>query len=87
MREFCEWRAAYRIEPWGDWRDDLRIGKLAAAVVAQLVHKSQKPGDFMPHFEQAPERKTRSVDELKQEFAKAKGLIDRLTTKPGLPNG
>jgi hypothetical protein len=58
-REFLEWMAFYRIEPWGDERADLRAGVIASTVanVSGTVRKGQRPyrpGDFALKFGGAP---------------------------------
>ena len=53
-REFAEWMAFYRLEPWGEQRGDLRIGILAAVVANMFRKKGRRalqPVDFMPKFE------------------------------------
>lgn len=45
-REFAEWMAYNRLEPFGDLRADYRSGMLAA-LVAQAFGADAKPEDFM----------------------------------------
>lgn len=58
MREFRQWQAIYRIEPFGDdW--------LQAAVITAKIHNVNckekiKPRDVMPHFDGAEQ----SVEEM-----------------------
>ena len=58
MREFREWQAIYRIEPFGDdW--------LQAAVITAKIHNVNckekiKPRDVMPQFQAAAQ----SVEEM-----------------------
>lgn len=51
-REFAEWVAEYRIEPWGEIRSDLRAGIIASSVLAPYCKKGQgpRPIDLMPNF-------------------------------------
>lgn len=52
-REFAEWEAFYRLEPWGDYRADYRMGILAAVTVNQWRGKRDAPAmpdDFLPRF-------------------------------------
>ncbi len=51
-RQYAEWQVIYGIEPWGEWRADLRMGILATAVVAPHLKPGAKtkPADFMPDF-------------------------------------
>lgn len=44
----CGWRAYYELEPFGEWRDDLRIGYAFAQMAASLGAESPRPKDFMP---------------------------------------
>ncbi len=66
-REFGEWVEFAKIEPFGDWRADLR-----SATICQILAnvnrnpKKTKPyrvEDFMPRFER-PERQPQSDDEI-----------------------
>jgi len=49
-RELTEYRALYELEPWGEDRDDWRVGQLTALVSNLFREKGAKPrpaGDFM----------------------------------------
>jgi len=51
---FAEWMAYSRIEPWGEDRDDLRIGILASMIANMFREKGKKayaPQDFILNFE------------------------------------
>ena len=52
--QFAEWMAYSRLEPWGEERDDLRMG-IVASTIANVYRKEGKkpfkPADFMPQFE------------------------------------
>lgn len=55
-REFGEWMAFYRLEPFGEDRADLRMGILAAltANIARDEKRRRDPyevDDFMPKFD------------------------------------
>lgn len=56
-RELTEWGLYYELEPFGEWRADLRMGIQTAAQVNSVPrnkkerHKAWKPEDFMPDFE------------------------------------
>lgn len=53
-RDFAEWLAYSRLEPWGEERDDLRMGIIAATIANANRGKNQKaykPADFIPDFE------------------------------------
>jgi len=58
--ELSEWMAYYQINPFGEWRADLRNG-ITAAVMAN-AHRGRgarafKAKDFIPQFDR-PEKKT-----------------------------
>lgn len=55
--EFRQWCTFYQIEPWGDYRADLRAAHIAAAVKnlhAATFNETQdwEPADFMPYLDQ-----------------------------------
>ncbi len=57
-RDFAEWIAYSRMEPWGEERDDLRMGIIASTIANANRGKNQKPFTpqmFMPQFEQETE--------------------------------
>ena len=59
--ELAEWRAFDRVEPFGEYRADLRMGILAATIVNINRGKRAKPvvpRDFMP-FPREGERRSR----------------------------
>ena len=62
-KQFGEWIAYQNIEPFGEWRDDLRAGIMASTVANSVRAKGQqaaKPSDFMPEFKKGkkqPEKK------------------------------
>jgi hypothetical protein len=52
-REFSEWQAYHQVEPFGQLRDDFRMGILAATVVNLFKSETDepaKPTDFLPEF-------------------------------------
>jgi len=52
--QFAEWMAYSRLEPWGEERDDLRMGIIASTIANANRGKNSKPfkpQDFMPKFE------------------------------------
>ena len=62
-REFAEWMAFYRLEPFGEERADLRMAILAAVIAnANRDPKQRKqpyePKDFMPQFDQPQDTET-----------------------------
>lgn len=54
--ELAEWMAFYRLEPFGEERDDLRTG-IVASTVAETARDTKRrrrpyrPKDFMPQFD------------------------------------
>lgn len=72
-REISEWAAYYRINPWGQFRADLRMGIQAALFANANSQKGKtfKPSDFMPFIDQhtepvsSEELKTRIVEAFK----------------------
>jgi len=53
-RDFAGWMAYSRLEPWGEERDDLRMGIIASTIANANRPKNRKaytPADFMPDFE------------------------------------
>ena len=63
--QFAEWMAFSTIEPWGQDRDDLRMG-IVASTIANANRgkntKAYKPQDFMPQFE--PETEEQAAERL-----------------------
>jgi len=57
-REFTEWMAYFKLEPFGEERADLRAGIIASATVNMQMDPQKstptKPQDFMPKFEPDP---------------------------------
>lgn len=79
-RELAEWMAYYRIEPWGEERDDLRAG-IVASTVANTARDPRKrprpfrPRDFMPDFGR-PEQTWQEQLQLVEMFNRAFGGRD-----------
>lgn len=74
-RELTEWAAYELVEPFGEWRDDLRSGIVASTIANALRGKgsrSFKPEDFIPEFGQAEEKRM-SPEETIAAFAAAFG--------------
>lgn len=62
-RAFAEWMAYSRLEPWGEERDDLRMGIIASTIANANRGKGQKPfkpQQFMPDFEPEDEDTARA---------------------------
>ena len=56
--QFAEWMAFSRLEPWGEDRDDLRMGIIASTIANVYRGKGKKPfkpTDFIPNFEPVSE--------------------------------
>ncbi len=72
-KQFAEWMAYSRLEPWGEKRDDLRMGIVASTVANVNRGRNQKPyrpQDFMPSFE--PETEEQAAERL---IAKARAAL------------
>jgi hypothetical protein len=62
---YAEWMAYSRIEPWGEEREDLRIGILASMIANMFREKGKKayqPQDFILNFE--PEDEEAKVQKM-----------------------
>lgn len=60
-KEFSEWLAYFQLEPWGEYRDDLRMGVLTVRVANALRSKDSQPTtlkDYIFRFDEDPEEKT-----------------------------
>ena len=72
--QFAEWMAYSRLEPWGEDRDDLRMG-IVASVIANSNRgkgkKPYKPQDFMPDFE--PEDEAAAIARIRENLRKTLG--------------
>ena len=72
-RDFAMWMAYSRLEPWGEERDDLRMGIVASTIANANRGKGQKaftPDQFMPSFE--PETEEQAAERL---IAKARAAL------------
>jgi hypothetical protein len=49
-REFAEWIAYARIQPFGELRDDQRAGAIASAIVNTHIKKNAKPFTWRSFF-------------------------------------
>lgn len=73
--EFRDWQAFFEVEPFGQLRDDLRAGTIAATIAN--IHRDKKRRnkpysirDFMPGYELAlSEQQTQSAATLLQKIA------------------
>jgi hypothetical protein len=67
--ELAEWQAFYILEPFGDRRQDNRIGTLASLLMAPNIKKGKKAPEWYeifpePVFAVKPKKK-QSLDEMK----------------------
>jgi len=53
--ELMVWESFYKEQPFGLWRDDLRMSILASTVANTVSSKRFKPIDFMPFEKQQDE--------------------------------
>ena len=75
-REFAEWVAYSRIEPFGERRADLR-----SATVAQVMYNmwrgssdpAKTAADFMPDFERAKGAQQQTVEQMQANLMRALG--------------
>jgi len=73
-RQFAEWMAYSRLEPWGEDRDDLRMGIMASVIANSNRGKGKKPykpQDFMPNFE--PEDEAAAIERIRENLRKTLG--------------
>lgn len=65
-RDYLDWQALYREDPWDQDRADLRAGIVAAAALAPYSKKGNvpRPGDFMPYVKRGPRRQ--SPEQIKE---------------------
>ena len=83
--EFERWKIAYRFDPWGEERGDLRAGIVASAAVASNPYckRVPPPGDFMPQFGPKAEKREQALkprqneEEMKSQFSAFKKAITR----------
>lgn len=58
-RELSEWQAFFRLEPMPEQRADFRSGVIASVIANSNRTKNTKPfepHDFIPDYDQAPEK-------------------------------
>lgn len=71
-REFAEWQAYDRVEPFGEVRADFRAGIIASTIVNLFKSKGDKPArpdEFLPTFGEAPAPEAPSARDRDQETA------------------
>ena len=55
-RELSQWEAFERIEPFGEWRGDVRAAMVCATVMnSQGARPAARTSDYMPQFGPPPE--------------------------------
>lgn len=72
--QFAEWLAYSRLEPWGEDRDDLRMGIMASVIANSNRGKGKKPykpQDFMPDFE--PRDEAATIARIRENLRKSLG--------------
>jgi len=77
LAEYHSWIDFYTVEPWGDFRADLRTGLLATVIVRMLGAKGSraKPLDFMPIIARQVER---SRDRAGDPGAEVRAYLDTI---------
>jgi hypothetical protein len=68
---FEGWKAAYRVEPWGD--DWWQTGVIASAAVNPHIRSTKKPEDFMPMTKRALQ--FTNVDEIENALKAMCGVV------------
>ena len=78
--EFYEWSVFAEIEPFGEWRADLRAGIVASTFASAHRRKGSRqptPKDFMPTFGEKTVRR-QSVSEQRAIFEQANIGLQKL---------
>lgn len=79
--ELGQWMALYRIEPFGDERNDLHAGIVASTIVNCTPRKDSrqyKPTDFMPRWDRQDQVDNDPDQKIaKAEWAKVKKLFGK----------
>ena len=83
-RQYLDWQIIYGIEPWGEWRSDLRMGILASAVIAPHAKKGKEPEpkDFMPDFTESKKAK-QTPEQQAQIFQRVAAPWGKVVVKKG----
>lgn len=75
--EFAEWIAFHRIDPWSEYRDDLRMAMLATLTANINRGKGKRPfkvDDFIPTFDPPKkQQKPGNIAEIMAFFCRATG--------------
>lgn len=78
VHEFNLWVELYRVDPWGEWRDDLRAGIVASTVANVMTTGGKfKPSDFVPDFDPraAEEPAEKTPEQLKDVLLKVTAMM------------
>jgi hypothetical protein len=68
-REFAEWMAYYRLEPWGEERADMRMAVEASSIVNCWIdakHRT-KPKDFL-YLRDEQDQEQQNIEAMKAQF-------------------
>lgn len=74
LEEFLEHAADYALDPWGEGREDLRMGILAATVANAAPGKKKRvftPSDFMLQANDEPDEATVRKQFIEQQRRRA----------------
>ncbi|OWK37886.1 hypothetical protein FRUB_07006 [Fimbriiglobus ruber] len=69
--EFVHWYAAYQLDPWGEYREDVRAAVIGAATVGCFASNKVRPSDLMVEWDKP---------EISQE-ARIEGYLARAAKK------
>ena len=76
--ELTEWAAYYQLEPFGEYRGDLRAG-IVASTLANIHAKkghSFTPADFMQRFQPAEAKRGMTADEAMDALKRIAGAFN-----------
>jgi hypothetical protein len=88
-RDYLDWQALYRVDPWGEDRADLRAGIIASAAISPYAKKGQtpRPVDFMP-YAKPPGPRRQTAEQIKQIATSIAGnwnrAVERMTKKKAI---
>ena len=69
--EFSEWKAYYGRHPWGEEREDMRAGMIAAPLLSCWSKRSFKPSEWVMDFT--------NDDEVVQDSDNMRAMLEGLT--------
>lgn len=74
--ELAEWVAKYDVDPWDEWRADLRAGIVASVVANCHSGKGKfKPRDFIVDFTKRGHRVAKTPEQLRQMAIKITAML------------